>query len=231
MKNFFTIILILSGLKSISQSITNVTSLQQGNNAAITYDLNGLAGSAYYIKLYYSTDGGQNFSNELLQVTGDVKSGVKSGTGKKIMWAAEKEVNYLKGEVIFKVEAESRKATAKPVTINNITVEIVAAKRNGEDLIIDFIVTQNTELEVVNISLLKESILNSQDGRQFDPVSGKFGTKVMSNYGAYDVECPKAIPTRGSLTFRVDINDPVIPALTIKFYQYGNYVVRNIPIQ
>lgn len=231
MKRILTIVIILTGLKSYSQTIANVTSSQQGNSAVISYDLNGLLGSSYYVKLYYSTDGGQNFSNELLQVTGDVKGGVKTGTAKKIVWAAEREVNFLNGQVIFKVEAESRRSTAKPVTVNNITVEVVSAKRNGEDVLIEFTVTQNTEDEVEEIALLKESKLNSQDGRQFEPVSGKFGTKTMNDYGAYNVQCPKGIPTKGILTFRTENSDLVIPAVTIRLYPKGNFVVRNIPIQ
>jgi len=231
MKIILTLIITLTGLKSYSQTIANVTSSQQGNNAVISYDLNGLVGAFYYVKLFYSTDGGQNFSNELLQVTGDVKSGVKTGIAKKIIWAAEREVNYLNGQVIFKVEAESRRSTAKPVTVSNVTVEIVSAKRNGEDILIEFTVTQNTEDEVKEIALIKESKLNSQDGRQFEPVSGKFGTKTIGDSGAYNVQCPKGIPTKGFLTFRAESSDLVIPAVTIKLSPQGSFVVRNIPVQ
>ena len=68
----------------------------------ITYDLNGSPGETYFVKLFYSTDGGISYSKELLYVTGDVKNGVTAGLGKKIIWAAEKEVTTLVGAVMFK---------------------------------------------------------------------------------------------------------------------------------
>jgi hypothetical protein len=236
MRFYFTIICAISGLSSFGQSITNVASSQQGNNALITYDLNGNPGATYFVKLYYSTDGGQSFSNELLQVTGDVKSGVKTGIEKKIIWAADKEVNYLNGQVVFKVEAESRKISAKPVTIENTTVEIIKAVRNGDDLTVEFIFTQNTQDEVRVYTLLKKSQLTTQDGRQFDPVDGKLGSQRFNLYdGTNKVECPKGIPTRGTLTFKVESSDLVIPAIKIDIYSQSDsnksFVIRSIPVQ
>jgi hypothetical protein len=179
MKKFFLIITILTGIKSYSQSITNVASSQQGNNAVVTYDLNGTTGTTYYVKLYYSTDGGQSFSNELMHVTGDVKNGIKTGTNKRITWAAEKEVNYLNGPVVFKVEAEARKASAIPTTVGNVTVNVAKATRVGDELTVEFTLTQNKEVEVVEYMLLNTSRLTTQDGQQYEPISGKFGTKKM----------------------------------------------------
>lgn len=113
----------------LAQSISNVTDMQQGNNAVVSYDLNGNANSTYFVKLYYSTDGGQTFSKELAQVTGDIKSGVKPGAAKKITWMADKEVNFISGQVVFKVEAEPRKALPKPVSVGNGTIELLSVKR------------------------------------------------------------------------------------------------------
>ncbi len=230
---FICVIIFLSH-HSFCQSISNVIATQQGNNALISYDLNGTPGNSYYVRLSYSTDGGQTFGNELTQVSGDVKGGVKPGTGKKITWAADKEVNYLNSSVIFKVEAETRKANAKPVTIDNVTVEIVTATRNGEDVIIDFKVVQNSEREILNINLMHDSKLTAQDGTQYAPVNGKLGTSIMGTYWTKDVECQKGIPAKGSISFKVDNNDVVFLALKIDLYCRSStlsFVLRNVPIQ
>jgi len=236
MRFIYTLLFLTSALLSYSQSISNVSSIQQGNNAFVTYDLNGSPGLSYYVKLYYSTDGGQSFSNELLQVTGDAKSGVKTGIGKKITWAADREVNYLNGNVIFKVEAESRKLGSKPVTIENTTVEVVKVTRNGEDVVVEFILTQNTEKEIQEFELLRTSQLTTQDGKQYDPLNGKFGTQIMVNSSTNRVQCPKGIPTRGIITFKIESSDLVIAAVKLNFYVNHNgshsiFVIRNIPVQ
>jgi hypothetical protein len=236
MKSIFSVTLLSSfSIFSFSQSISNVTASQQGNNALITYDLNGPAGASYYVKLSYSTDGGQTFGNELTQVTGDVKAGVKTGIGKKITWAADKEVNYLNSSVVFKVEAESRKASAKPITIENVTVEIIQAKRNGEQLTIEFLVTQNREKEIQEISLKRECLVVMQDGTQYSVTNGKFGINSLGYSSSDYVKCLRGIGTKGILTFTIANVDQILPAFNMNLYiaSVGNasFVFRNIPVQ
>lgn len=230
MKQIFTTILIFGGLTSHSQSISNVTSLQQGNSVVITYDLNGSTSSVYFVKLYYSTDDGQNFSNELTQVSGDVKGGVKSGIGKKIIWAADKEVNYLNSSVVFKVEAEVRKSLPKPVTFENNTVEITKATRNGDEVTIEFLFTQNTQQEVQDFNMKKTSEITGMDGKQYKATSGKLGSEIMGDSYTKDVKCIRGVPVKGQLTFQTEGNDQVIQAFKLDFF-YTSIVVRNIPVQ
>jgi hypothetical protein len=222
-KCFLNTLLVSSiGCTAFAQSISNVVSSQQGNNAIISYDLNGAPGTTYYVKLFYSLDGGQIFGNELHQVSGDVKSGVKSGAGKKIIWAAEKEVNFLNGPIIFKVEGEARKPSAKPVTIENVTLEIMSAKKNGDELVLDFLVTQNTERDIVDISLFRDCELTAQDGTQYLLKEAKFGTKLLDGNSAFNVNCQKGIPTKGTLKFDIENSDLVIPAVKVHLYPIAN---------
>lgn len=220
---------------SIAQSISNVSSIQQGNDAVVSYDLNGASGADYFVRLYYSTDGGANFSSELSEVTGDVKSAVKAGTGKKIIWAAHKEVNFLNGPVVFKVEAEVRKAMPKPVTIESTTVEITKAKRNGNQLTIEFILIQNSETEVVEYRLRNTCQLAALDGKQFLAKSGKLGPFPVVHDTSQPVDCIKGIAVRGEVTFNVDNNDLVIPAVKIALFDQGFHrlemSIKNIPVE
>ncbi|GCC53208.1 hypothetical protein SanaruYs_34510 [Chryseotalea sanaruensis] len=236
MKQILPIIIFLICLRSYSQSITNVTSLQQGNNAIISYDLNGISGTSYYVKLSYSVDGGKSFSNELVQVSGDVKSGVKSGIGKKIVWAADKEINSLDGSVIFKVEAESRKPMPKPVTVASSTIEVLKVKRTGDKILIEFTLTQNSEKEIQGYRIRNTSQLTAIDGRQYLATLSKLGPHSITDKGTSGiVECIRGIPVRGELTFEVENEDLVIPAIKIDLYYPGfnqlEIVVKNIPIE
>lgn len=218
------------GIKSYSQSVSNVSSSQQGNNAVITYDLNGITGDSYFVKLYYSTDGGQTFSNELSQVSGSIKGGVIPGIGKKIIWAADKEVNSLSGQIVFKVEAISKKLSAK---LDNISVEVVSIKKNGDELTVEFTVNPNKESDISSLKLEKDSQLTTQDGTQYYPIRGELGTQKMDEY----VKSPKGMPTKGVLIYKCETQDLVIASLKLKFYisnpylGFKSFLVNNIPIE
>jgi uncharacterized protein (TIGR02145 family) len=93
----------VSGLLS-AQSITNVKSKQEGNTIAVTYDLQ-CTGEAI-ISLYVSEDGGINFSGPLNGVRGDVGSGIRFGSNKKIVWDVTKDKAVFDGKnIIFRVKA------------------------------------------------------------------------------------------------------------------------------
>ncbi len=214
-----------------AQSISNVVGIQQGNSAIITYDLNGNTTSSYFVKVYYSIDGGQTFSGELSQVSGDVKSGVRSGNGKKITWYADKEVNFLSGPVIFKVEAESRKALPKPISYDWGSVELTSIKRVADEVHVTFSFTHtSTSYERSSRYLRKRSGLISSGGTEFNAISGVFGGKTVTGYGGDDVDCIRGIPVKGSLVFAPETIDLVIPALKINISD-TDFIFKNIPIE
>jgi hypothetical protein len=227
MKYILALILINSLSFTYAQTISNVIAMQQGNNAIITYDLNGSINNTYYVKLLYSTDGGQNFSRELLHVSGDVKSGIKSGNGKKIIWSADKEINYMSGSVVFKVEAELRKAMPKPYIAEWGSVEITSVKRIDNEIQVGFIYTSGgTNPEKSNISLYGSSAITSSDGIQSEISSGLFGGKPKNTY----VECFKGVGVKGMLTFQPNQMDSVIPV--IKIVLNGTDIIfKNVAIE
>ena len=222
------VVLFLCYNVGIAQSISNVTGVQQGNNAVVSYDLNGNSSTTYFVKLFYSTDGGQTFSKELAQVTGDVKSGVKPGLTKKITWMADKEVNFLSGQVVFKVEAEPRKALPKPVVTDWGRLELTSVKREGEELHISFLFTYtNPNYEQANISLMSNTRLVASDGINYKAISGFFGSETRFDY---QVNCIKGVPVKGKAIFNPEASDLVIPALTIRL-EYKDYIFKNLPVE
>lgn len=243
MKHLLLIIFALFVLEANSQSITNVVSSQQGNNAVVTYDLNGNVGTDYYVRLLYSTDNGQSFSSELKQVSGDVKGGVKAGTGKRITWAADKEVNFLNSSVIFKVEAEVKKGMPKPVNYEMHTIEVLSAKQNGDQIIVEFTIIQNTDQEVIKYKMVKSSEITSSEGKQSKTTTGTFGTENTFTKDMYSsqsftepVSCIKGVPVRGEIICQLEGNDKVISALKIDLlnatkFTYISLIAKNIPIE
>lgn len=238
MKNIATLIFILKISIGFAQSISNVVGIQQGNNAIITYDLNGAATAAYYIRLYYSIDGGKTFSDELTQVTGDIKGGIKPASNKKIIWLTEKEVNSLNTSVVFKVEAEEKKSLPKPIVIQNATLELLDVKRNGEQVTVEFSFIHNGDEENREYALQGngKTQLTGLSGKQYNPTHTMLAAKNDTRGGdIYNVDCIKDVPIRGSLIFNLDENDLVIPAIKISMYASKTgiieYIFKNLPIE
>jgi hypothetical protein len=113
--------------------VQNVNGVQAGDNVLVTYDLVDAGAREFYVRLLYSKDGGISFSNELRNVSGDVKGNVKSGTNKKIIWDARQEVGTLVGDVVFKVEALSKASAAAGLSVQNkcLKVDVNEVKSEG----------------------------------------------------------------------------------------------------
>ena len=78
---------------------------QDGKDIIIEYDLEK---EATNVKLYVSTDNGQNFKGPMEYVSGDIEN-VMAGKNKQIRWNVIKEWGGLKGNVSFKLEKKYRK--------------------------------------------------------------------------------------------------------------------------
>jgi len=90
---------------SFGQKIENVVSSQSGQSIRIKYDLTAESTSSIYnISVYYSLDGGTNFSGPVRSISGDYDR-VGSGRGKTINWDVTKDLPALKGDnIVFKLE-------------------------------------------------------------------------------------------------------------------------------
>lgn len=104
-----TCCLIFLGFSTVfAQKIENVKGTQVDNKAIVTYDLVNADSILHYVSLYYSMDGGRSFGTELKRTTGDVRNNILAGTQRRIVWDIDKEVNYIQGDVIFRVNAEPK---------------------------------------------------------------------------------------------------------------------------
>jgi uncharacterized protein (TIGR02145 family) len=92
-----------------SQEVKNIRFDQIGNKIYIYYDLLGNKSyQRYTVSVFYSTDDGKTWSNPLSKVSGVVGKDVKPGSNYTIVWNVLQEINKLKGDVTFKVEAISQ---------------------------------------------------------------------------------------------------------------------------
>jgi hypothetical protein len=141
----FLLLLLHPTLPALAQpAVQNVTGAQAGDNVLVTYDLVDQSGKAFYVRLLVSKDGGISFSNELRNVSGDVKANVKAGANRKIIWDAKQELGAFAGDVVFKVEALAPGAAASGFTAQNrcLKVELIEIKNHGPGRVrVDYTVT------------------------------------------------------------------------------------------
>ncbi len=104
--NLFLIssLILLSSLAT-AQQVSNIDFTQEGKTIKITYDLLGESSQSYEVKVWYTTDEGQNWHGPLQYVSGDVGKNQKPGYTKTIIWDMLKEVDKLTAYIDFQIEA------------------------------------------------------------------------------------------------------------------------------
>lgn len=103
--SIISLLLIITSQSLFPQSITNVEASAVENNVVINYQL--LSSDAVEISLYYSEDGGRTFLGPLVNVSGDVGTGIQQGS-RSIVWDVLKENDYLhNSNLVFRVKAVS----------------------------------------------------------------------------------------------------------------------------
>jgi formylglycine-generating enzyme required for sulfatase activity len=111
---------------------------QQNKTIEITYDLHGLeAGQATVVSLHCSEDGGTTWSEALTETYGDVREGVKAGTGKRIIWHVLDERERLSGDrIVFEVRAVTKSTVdygIEMVFVNGGTFTMGCTSEQGSD--------------------------------------------------------------------------------------------------
>ena len=228
---FVLVLSMLLPIATFSQQVQNVKASQINDDVVVSYDL--VDTKPAYVSLYYSKDGGVSFSQELRQVAGDVKANVKPGTNKKISWSVAKELVVFEGDMIFKVEAASKKiGYPKSVSDEFLSVELTNAFYEGSNLKVEFKVTNISELPVIGAYLRKEGtmILDDQGGA-FDSPEIKIANK---SYTDGEIEFSKDAGYKGvAILKNVNMDMSVLTLLKLNFqikYNIHPYSVRNIPI-
>jgi hypothetical protein len=228
----YTLSIFLPLLYSITfaQSVQNVRVSQTNEDVFVTYDLVDTKPS--YISLYFSKDGGTTFSQELRQVGGDIKTGVKPGTNKKINWNAGKELGVFDGEMIFKVEASSKKiGFPKPVSDEFFSVEVTNAFFEGSDLKVEFKVTNISDKPVIYATLSQSGTMMLDDqGNTFESPD----IRIVNKKYHQQIEFSKDTAYKGfSLVKNANPELSIISLLKINL-EFSNwsysYSIRNIPI-
>ncbi len=178
MRLIFSAFFICVSTISIAQSVKNVVGIQSGDNVLVTYNLQDNATKDYYISLHYSIDGGITYSDELRKVSGDIGESIKPGNNKQIIWSATKEIGAFAGEVVFKVEAKTKSASASlaGVSAKNkcLQVDINEIARDGSNkLKIDFTVTPINGNSTIYLSAyVTNTYLQDNNGSKYKLTGG-----------------------------------------------------------
>ncbi len=101
---FLTSTLILFSTLATAQQVSNIDFTQGGKTIKITYDLLGETSQSYEVKVWYTTDEGQNWHGPLQYVSGDVGKNQKPGYTKTMVWDVLKEMDKLTAYIDFKIE-------------------------------------------------------------------------------------------------------------------------------
>lgn len=108
---FAAMIVVLFPLQGKAQKISDLHFEQSGKKILVSYDLGG--DMAYNIKVYCSTNKGKSWGASLKAVSGDVGGFIRPGENKLIVWDVLSEIDELKGDVSFKIEAQVAVKTYK----------------------------------------------------------------------------------------------------------------------
>lgn len=213
-KAIFFLVYLVIGISVFAQQIQNVKGVQAGDNVLITYDLLDAASRSYFIRLLYSKDGGITYSDDLKQVTGDVKENVVAGTNKKIIWDARQELGSFIGEAVFKVEALTKSATMPPPIQNKcLKVELVDIKKINSRLQIDFSVTPINGNSTIYLSAYSTNTYLQDTFNNKLKITDGF---IAGTPKGQDKAALNGIPLNSYVTFDgVDPNLSVIPKLTL----------------
>lgn len=211
----------------VAQQLANVKASQVNGLATVMYDIEAPPTQTYFIKLLYSTDGGNSFSEELKFVNGDVRSNVTGGAGKKISWNSKQEVGNIEGNVVFKVTAESKMKLPSPIENEWGKFQFLDIKRENGILIIEFQITPKKDLEFSgypNNNIIYDNLGNRSDASRISAEGA-----VDNAYGGYTFKKLNltGIPFKGSIAFSFSSEATSISFLTLQPGQFGQGYIRS----
>jgi hypothetical protein len=230
----YLILLVISMFSSLcsAQQIANIKASQVNGMATVVYDLQVPSTQTFFVKLFYSTDGGNSFSDELKFVNGDVRANVSGGPGKKIIWNSKQESGDIEGNVVFKVTAESKAKLPKPFEHPDIKFEFLDLRREGTQLVIDFQITPKKEIRCYtnpgNPSIIYDNFGSKSDHSK-TYAEGAEVTNSGSDY-AFRKNNLQGIPFKGSISFPIASEASSLALLKICPCEYISFELRNIAI-
>jgi hypothetical protein len=230
MRHFVFLTLGLFSNLCSAQQIANIKASQVNGMATVMYDLPVPSTQTFFVKLFFSTDGGNSFSEELKFVNGDVRANVSGGPGKKITWNSKQESGDIEGNVIFKVTAESKAKLPKPFEHPDGKFEFLDLRREGTQLVIDFQITPKKELRCYSISM--NSTIYDNFGSKSDGKFSAEGAEVTNNGSDYAFRKNnlQGIPFKGSISFPIASEASSLALLKVYPCEYMSFELRNIAI-
>ena len=201
-----------------SQTVTNVTSQQEGNRIKINYQLSNLSTSQIVtVNLYYSVNNNP-FSGPLQKVSGDVGYTVHGNGNKTIFWDVLSEIGSLEGNTAFKVEViPQNKPLYQQFTSDGFTYEVTSCKLTGNQLVIEAIFT-NLSDDVRRYLTCNDDIkINDDKGNQFMCSHYYVSQIKIENEQYREIDFVKNIPVKISFAFTgVDNSCRSISLLDVK---------------
>jgi len=213
------IILVSQVVSAYCQSVSNVTSQQEGNKIKVNYQLAGVSmNQVAKVNLYYSVNNG-SYSGPLQKVTGDAGDFVSGNGMKAIYWDVLSEVGSLEGNTTFKVEVIPQTQELYPkITANGFTYEIKSCKFKANQLVVDINITNLGDDISQWLRCGDDVKINDDSGIQYH-----CNSYVVSQVKVYDgsgrtIDFVKDIPIRISFVFNdVNTNSKKLSLLDFKF--------------
>jgi hypothetical protein len=114
-KNILIILSLLIYTAAYTQKVIDVTPIQDNNQMVVKYKIvESSSNQKFNVSLYVSIDGGVSYKGPLKSVTGDVGEGIIAGEN-TIIWDIFKDVDDLKGSVVFDIRAIPVETFAKGI--------------------------------------------------------------------------------------------------------------------
>ena len=206
--SLFAITLCISA--AYSQSVTEVSAKQFGNNIEVTYLVNGMSeNEPYAIQVRYTA---KNTGDTKLisHVYGDVGQNVSGNGNKKVIWDVLRETDSFEGDYAFNVEltpskgasvvksSATPKTSTKEGTIGKFTADIKNVRVGDNNVIVKFTLLNTADNENFKVHITRSKITGPDD-TAYLAKSGNQGSKVQ--YGFMNVVLNKGVKKEVSLLF------------------------------
>jgi hypothetical protein len=154
-----------------AQSVFNVRAFNEDGTIIVVYDLfTAKNDREFYIKLFYSSDNGQTYS-EVIGAAGDVNKILKANVNLTATW---KPIGVQTGNLLFKVEALPK--VVKKDVVDNL--EILGAKRIDANRIEIYLLITNQNSEPLDF-LVNQFMITDENGKDYRKV-----LSVSKNWGS-----------------------------------------------
>ncbi len=125
------VVLFISSTALVAQDFKSITAKQLGEKINIEYAISGESlGQTFNVTPFYSLDGGKAFL-PMKSVKGNVGANVSGGKDQIIIWDVLKDMSELKGDIIFKLTAETKSILPTQDEVGKVNFKIESLHHLG----------------------------------------------------------------------------------------------------